>query len=657
MRTIAFARWWSSAVLNNQLFPNLRWWFVLLPLPYLQLTLLPPFLDSLNLLVFLKLPPQHLPPLLESSINFPNLVTDQNASWLMSSPMNKPSRIVRLKVSGPRVTTLVKRIAAMDKSATPVASRVEASVAAAKQERLSTGKDANPHDPNAMPTLPTAGPDLVPVGTEQLTAEVFGTAANTRTQKDSDTPTTMEDNKDSPVVEDESGDEKATLPKTQDADTAMPDSTDARLPDNQDFCSDKTIDQLNEETKRYTERLRLLEEMKTTDLWGPDDEKLLQVYKQKLVDATKLVGDYWHNTNQVAQTALPLPSSPSASSTRNMGKQIADKTKIPSKRKAESHDQSNIPSAKRPRNAPIKGLLRTKDFVSDLNFRQISGRGTKGKLNNAALKVLPKLNKLPSSIQDHLDNIAAAALRIPQADKTAIKAQIRMLGGMTSAFNGRIQPWESSKSGAEKALEDYKWQIEGFEHPLHNHQVVAAGFQLIAERQKTGGTQSGFLFDYMGYGKTVEMLAVIAYNPAPAKKPKHGGGTTLVIVPTCARIQWAREIARHCPRLKVEQWDSKGKLSTVDAFRADVLIITYPLLRSAFKNPKDEKNREHVLFRTAIFHRIVLDEGHEIKNSGAQTYQACMKLRGKHRWVVTGTPTPNGVSGKASPVLLEHIYH
>lgn len=610
----------------------------------------------------------------------------------MSSPMDKPSRIVHLKVAGPCATTLVKRIAAMDKSATPVASRVEASAAATKQEPNSTGKDANPHDlntmpthpasdrdlvpaavnqephptrkdvnphdPNAMPTLPTVGPDLVPVGTEHLTTEVVDTVANPRTSEHSDTPTTMEDNKDSPVVKDESGDEKATLPKTQDADTAMPDSNDARLPDNQDFCSDKTFDQYDEEIKGYTERVMLLEDLKTKGLWVPDDEKLLQVYKQKLAGATKLMDDHLHNAKQVARAAMPLPSFLSASSTRHMGKQIVDENKMLSKRKAGPCNPSNRPPAKKPRraNAPIKGLIKTKDLISDLNFRQISGRGTKGKLNNAALRDLPKLNKLPASIQDHLYKIEAAALRTPQTDKTTIKAHILMLGGMASAFNDRIQPWESSKSGAQKALEDYKWQIEGFGHPLHNHQVVAAGFQLTVERDKAG-TQSGFLFDWMGYGKTVEMLAVIAYNPAPAKKPKHGGGTTLVIVPTCARIQWAREIARHCPRLKVEQWDSKGKLSTVDAFRADVLIITYPLLRSAFNSPKDEKNREHVLFRTAIFHRIILDEGHEIKNSGAQTYQACMKLRGKHKWVVTGTPMPNGVLGKASPVLPEHIYH
>ncbi len=50
--------------------------------------------------------------------------------------------------------------------------------------------------------------------------------------------------------------------------------------------------------------------------------------------------------------------------------------------------------------------------------------------------------------------------------------------------------------------------------------------------------------------------------------------------------------------------------------------------------------------------RVVLDEGHCIKNAAALQAKAARKLDAWSRWSVTGTPIQNSCAGWDPPVLL-----
>jgi hypothetical protein len=136
----------------------------------------------------------------------------------------------------------------------------------------------------------------------------------------------------------------------------------------------------------------------------------------------------------------------------------------------------------------------------------------------------------------------------------------------------------------------------------------------------------GILADDMGLGKTLQTLAHLA-----AEHAKAPGLPSLVIAPTSVVPNWAAEVAKFAPHLKLlvlHGGDRADNFEQIPA--ADMVLTSYPLLVRDF----DELSKQQ-------WHVMVLDEAQYIKNPKALTAISACKLRAAHRVCLSGTPMEN----------------
>ena len=130
------------------------------------------------------------------------------------------------------------------------------------------------------------------------------------------------------------------------------------------------------------------------------------------------------------------------------------------------------------------------------------------------------------------------------------------------------------------------------------------------------------LADDMGLGKTLEVLCAL-----PPRSPLHHEAGTLVVCPTSVLRNWADEIARFRPALRVCLYH--GSARRLDP-EADVTLTSYAILRL------DAERLGAFAWGAAV-----LDEAQAIKNPESQVARAAHALRAGWRVSVTGTPVEN----------------
>jgi len=124
----------------------------------------------------------------------------------------------------------------------------------------------------------------------------------------------------------------------------------------------------------------------------------------------------------------------------------------------------------------------------------------------------------------------------------------------------------------------------------------------------------GILADDMGLGKTLQTICVL-------------GSRSLVVCPTSVLPNWAAELKRFRPSLKVCTYHGPGR--TLDE-AADVTLTTYAIMRL-----------DAAVLSARTWEAVVLDEAQAIKNPDSQVARAAFGLKANFRLALSGTPMEN----------------
>ncbi|KAI0530233.1 hypothetical protein GGR58DRAFT_494135 [Xylaria digitata] len=245
-----------------------------------------------------------------------------------------------------------------------------------------------------------------------------------------------------------------------------------------------------------------------------------------------------------------------------------------------------------------------------------------------------------SSVLDVLNMDEAALSAMPQATQpdtiqsNLLFHQLQGLAWMEAKENSQIPA-----PGSSDVVQLWKRVNEG------NFQNLASGH---VTNQRPRLLSGGILTDEMGLGKTLQMISLIMNDG-------FNDGPTLIVAPTGVLSNWEQQFTEHVkadrvPRVLRYHGSSKyHQFKKADILQYDVIITSYGLLASQFKSGN----------WTALFgvnwRRVVLDEGHVIRNHNTKSAQAACKLQAKSRWILSGTPFVNNATDFWSTLLFLKI--
>lgn len=187
------------------------------------------------------------------------------------------------------------------------------------------------------------------------------------------------------------------------------------------------------------------------------------------------------------------------------------------------------------------------------------------------------------------------------------------------------------KQSVNEFLDKFNHAHVEFELPEHYKPILRdyqkEGFQWLKLISHYGF--GGILADDMGLGKTLQMIAYL-------DSERQEGRTNIVVTPASLLLNWEDEIHKFSKDLKcIAVYGSKNErndmISKIDDY--DVVITSYDYLR-----------RDIDLYEEKNFYTIVLDEAQYIKNQKTKNALSVKKLKGEHRFALTGTPIENSLA-------------
>lgn len=208
-----------------------------------------------------------------------------------------------------------------------------------------------------------------------------------------------------------------------------------------------------------------------------------------------------------------------------------------------------------------------------------------------------------------------------ELDATAAPVVVEALEGVTEAALSR--GWRAVLARLDASRKVSVRVPRGLKAELRDYQ--REGWAWL-KRLSTFGA-GACLADDMGLGKTVQTIAALLDRAAL--------GPALVVAPTSVGPNWARELQRFAPSLRVTLLrDTSRDRAVIDALGPrNVVVTSYDLARI------DAALLERVTWAT-----LVLDEAQRVKNARTKTADALSRLDAGWRLALTGTPVENRLS-------------
>ena len=172
--------------------------------------------------------------------------------------------------------------------------------------------------------------------------------------------------------------------------------------------------------------------------------------------------------------------------------------------------------------------------------------------------------------------------------------------------------------------------LESRQHQLFPYQK--AGVKWLISRELNNIThKGGILADDMGLGKTIQMITLMLSNRTL--------GTTLLIVPPSIVSQWYNDLINKTNfRVGVFQGRNRGSIILQGFDSYDIIITTYGMIS------KRKRESYQDILKSYHWGRIVLDEGHIVRNRKTKMYKGLMEMDKTVCWIMTGTPIQNKMS-------------
>jgi superfamily II DNA or RNA helicase len=219
---------------------------------------------------------------------------------------------------------------------------------------------------------------------------------------------------------------------------------------------------------------------------------------------------------------------------------------------------------------------------------------------------------LPAAVLSRVGTLLSDLLAAKQEDDSLPACALPDLARLCEALNAppppsftRLRELSGDFSGIQATAlpADLNAQLRDYQHDGVNWLAFLSQANLGA-----------MLADDMGLGKTLQALCVV-------------GSPALVVAPASVLHNWAAEIQRFRPALRVHTYHGPNRELRDDA---DITLTTYAILRL-----------DDAILAARNWDTVVLDEAQNIKNADSQVARAAFALNARFRMTLTGTPIEN----------------